>query len=179
MEIEYLRSEIKKKVRNIPDFPKKGIIFRDTTPLLRDKILFNKIIKHVAEYYKDLNVKYAVSKDMQGILWAGAIAHALKIGIIPMFRKDLYGNCLRVIYAHEYNPNRVIHLQKESIKPGDRVLLVDYLIATGNTMRNMSRLIEKLGGVVAGIFSLIELKYKSSRKGLEKYNIYTLVQYDS
>lgn len=172
-----LTNEIVDKVRSVPDFPKRGVVFRDTTPLLRDKVLFNKIIKHVKNYYKDSRIKYVITKDMQGLLWGGAIAHALKIGIIPMYRKDTYGKCLKTTYAHEYNPKRTILLQHEAIKQGDRVLIVDYMIATGNTMRNMSRMIEKLGGRVVGIFSVLELRYLNPRKGLEKFNVHTLVKY--
>ena len=179
MEEEYLRNEILKHVRSIPDFPKKDIVFRDTFPLLRNGNLFRKIVDNVSEHYKDTKIDYVVAKDMQGVLWAGAIAHKMGIGIIPMFRKDVYGECLKSVYSHEYNPERVLLLQKDSIKKGDRILLVDYLMATGNTMRNMSDLVEKLGGEVVGIFSLLELKYKNPRKGLEKYDIYTFVQYDS
>ena len=178
METELAR-EIRKKVRIVPNFPKKGIVFRDTTPLLRDGILFNKIINHLTKHYKNHSIKYVIAKDMQGLIWAGAIANALKIGIVPMLRKDVYGKCLKRTYSHEYNPHRVIYLQNEAIKPGEKVLLVDYLMATGNTMLNMAKLVEKLGGIVAGIFSLLELNYKNPRKGLEKYDIYTLVQYDS
>ncbi|MEM5782988.1 MAG: NUDIX domain-containing protein [Candidatus Aenigmatarchaeota archaeon] len=172
-----IKKEIKERVRTFIDFPIPGIIFKDTTQLLRDGKFFNKLINYISEYYRFSNIKYVASKDMQGMLWAGAIAHKLKAGIIPLFRKDLPGDCYKRIFAHEYNPSRVILLQKEAIKRGDRVLVVDYMIATGETMRNMVDLIEIAGGKVAGIFSLLELTTKNGRIGLEKYDVHTLVQY--
>jgi len=114
---------------------------------------------------------------MQGLIWAGAIALKLGVGIIPMFRKDLPGELLSAIYSHEYNSNRVLNLQKEAIKPGQRVLIVDYIIATGETVRNMIRLIEHLGGEVAGIFSVAELTSLRGRKDLNDYNIHSIVKY--
>lgn len=172
-----LALRLKKKIRSFNDFPKKGIIFKDTTLILRDSRLFREIVDYVAEKYRDQKIDLLAAKDMQGLIWTGAIALKLGVGIIPMFRKDLPGELVSTIYAHEYNPRRVLNLQKEAIKPGQRVLIVDYMIATGETVRNMIRLIEHLGGKIAGVFSIIELTHLGSRNGLGKYNIHTIVKY--
>jgi len=94
-----------------------------------------------------------------------------------MFRKDLPGPIVSSIYSHEYNPHRIINLQKKAIKPGQKILIVDYIIATGETVRNMIRLIEHLGGEVAGVFSIAELTYLNCRHELENYPIHTIVKY--
>lgn len=173
----FLASKLKERIRSFEDFPKKGIDFKDMTPILRDPRVFGKIINYVEDKYHHQKIDFVVAKDMQGLIWAGAIALKLGVGIIPMFRKDLPGELLSVIYSHEYNPNRVLNLQKEAIKPGQRVLIVDYIIATGETVRNMIRLIEHLGGEVVGIFSVAELTSLRGRKDLNDYNIHSIVKY--
>lgn len=172
-----LAQKIKKKIQTIPNFPVKGILFRDTTPLMRDFKMFQEIIEYAKCKYKKEKIDFVVAKDMQALIWAGALAKALKCGVVPMFRKDLAGNVLTATYKHEYNANRVVNLQKHAIKKGNRVLLIDYIMATGGTMRVMAKLIEHLGGTVAGIFSITELEYQNARKGLEKYNVHTIVKY--
>lgn len=172
-----LALKIRNKLRTVPNFPVKGITFRDTTPILRDSKLFEEIIEYARRKYKGKDIDFVVAKDMQALIWAGAIAKALKCGVVPMFRKDLAGSVLTAVYEHEYNPNRVVNLQKEAIKKGNRVLLVDYIIATGETMRVMASLVEHLGGKIVGIFSIIELESLNCRKGLEKYDVHSLVKF--
>lgn len=172
-----LVAKLKEKIRSFNNFPKKGVVFKDTTLILRDPKLFKEIVNYAVDKYRNQKVDLIIAKDMQGLIWAGAIALKLGVGIIPMFRKDLPGDLVTTIYAHEYNPRRVLNLQKEAIKQGQRVLIVDYLMATGETVRNMIHLIEHLGGKVAGVFSIIELTYLGSRDGLEKYDIHTIVKY--
>jgi len=173
----FLVSKLKERIRSFEDFPKKGIDFKDMTPILRDPRVFGEIINYVEDKYHHQKIDFVAAKDMQGLIWAGAIALKLGVGIIPMFRKDLPGELLSAIYSHEYNSNRVLNLQKEAIKPGQRVLIVDYIIATGETVRNMIRLIEHLGGEVAGIFSVAELTSLRGRKDLNDYNIHSIVKY--
>ncbi len=172
-----LEKKVRRSIKTYRDFPVKGVIFRDTTPLLRNSKLFNEIIKYVKEQYGDKKIDFCVAKDMQALIWAGAFAHVLKCGVVPMFRKDLAGPVITATYEHEYNPNRVVNLQKNSIKPGQRVLLVDYIIATGETMKTMARMIEHLGGNIEGIFAIAELTYLNPRKGLAKYETKTIVKY--
>lgn len=174
---EKLAVKLKEKVRSFDDFPKKGVVFKDTTPILKEPKLFREIINYAADKYRDRKIDLIAAKDMQGLIWAGAIALELGVGIIPMFRKDLPGDLVATIYAHEYNPRRVLNLQKKAIKRGQRVLLVDYMMATGETVRNMIRLIEHVGGKIVGVFSLIELTYLGSREGLKNYDVHTVVKY--
>lgn len=176
MEIDELQSKIKKLIRIEPNFPKEGVNFIDTTPLLRDQDTFNSVIKNIAAYYKESSIDFIVGKDMQSLIWTGAIAHALGVGIVPMFRKDLVGELLSAEFQYEYD-TRKIHLQKESIQPGQKVLLVDYILATGETMRTMAQLVEKLQGEIVGIFCLVELADLKGRRGLENYPFYSLITY--
>ncbi|MDE1855264.1 MAG: hypothetical protein KGH57_03035 [Candidatus Micrarchaeota archaeon] len=172
-----LEKKLKGSINSVRNFPVKGILFRDTTPLLRDKELFDEITDYAMMLYKDEGVDFCVAKDMQALIWAGAIASKLHCGVVPMFRKDLAGPVISSVYSHEYNPERLVHLQKNSIKRGQKVLMIDYIMATGETMRTMARMVEHLGGRIVGIFSIIELGKLQPRKGLEKYRIDTIVKY--
>ncbi len=172
---EELKKELYKEINVVKDFPKEGILFVDTTPVLRNPDLFSRVIRYAAEYYRG-RVDYIVAKDMQALIWAGALARELGVGIVPMFRKDLAGDVVSSVYSHEYNPDRVINLQKHALKPGDRVLLVDYIIATGETMRRMAHLVEHLGAKVEGIFVPIELTHLGGRIGLEGYELHSILK---
>ncbi|OIO22383.1 hypothetical protein AUJ65_06295 [Candidatus Micrarchaeota archaeon CG1_02_51_15] len=153
------------------------MVFRDTTPLMRNAALFRDIIGYAKKKYSGYGIDYVIAKDMQGLVWAGAIANALGCGVVPMFRKDLAGEVITACYEHEYNPQRVVNLQKHAIRKGSRVLLVDYILATGETMRVMSRMAEHSGGRIAGIFAIVELESLNARRGLGKYDLHTLVKY--
>jgi adenine phosphoribosyltransferase len=172
-----LGKKLRKSINSVRDFPVKGVLFRDTTPLLRDKKLFDEITDYAKMLYKEEGIDFCVAKDMQALIWAGAIASKLHCGVVPMFRKDLAGPVISSVYSHEYNPERLVHLQKNSIRRGQKVLMIDYIMATGETMRTMARMVEHLGGRVVGIFSIIELSKLQPRKGLENYRIDTIVKY--
>jgi len=172
-----LARRIRKAINSVPDFPVKGMVFRDTTPLMRNAALFRDIIGYAKKKYSGYGIDYVIAKDMQGLVWAGAIANALGCGVVPMFRKDLAGEVITACYEHEYNPQRVVNLQKHAIRKGSRVLLVDYILATGETMRVMSRMAEHSGGRIAGIFAIVELESLNARRGLGKYDLHTLVKY--
>ncbi|MCL5429910.1 MAG: hypothetical protein M1504_00345 [Candidatus Marsarchaeota archaeon] len=171
-----LGKKIRANIKTFVDFPVDGIAFRDTTPLMRDAKLFHDIINYVRETYKG-KIDVCVAKDMQALIWAGAIANSIGCGVVPMFRKDLAGPIITSIYEHEYNPNRIVNLRFNSISPGCRVLLVDYIMATGETMRTMARMVEHLGGKIVGIFSVAELCYLNPRKGLQRYDVNVIVKY--
>lgn len=176
-ETQKIARKTKPFIRSVPDFPVKGIVFRDTSLLLRNPKIFREIISYAADRYKNLQIDYLVAKDMQGVLWAGALARELGVGIIPTFRKDVVPPVLTTTYSHEYNPDRVLNLPKGAIKKGDRVLIVDYMVATGATVINMGTLIEHLGGKVAGVFSLMELSYLNPRILLPDYQLHTIIKY--
>lgn len=168
---------VKPLIRNVPNFPIKGIIFRDTSILLQNPKIFGGIIDYAADIYKNLEIDHIIAKDMQGVLWAGALAKQLGVSIIPTFRKDVVPPMLTVMYEHEYNPERILNLPKRAIKRGDKVLIVDYMIATGATVLNMGKLVEHLGGKVVGVFSLMELEYLQPRSILPNYSVHTIIKY--
>lgn len=168
---------VKPLIRNIPNFPIKGIIFRDTSILLQNPQIFGEVIDYAVNIYKNLEIDHIIAKDMQGVLWAGALAKQLEVSIIPTFRKDVVPPMLTVMYEHEYNPERILNLPKRAIKKGDKVLIVDYMIATGATVLNMGKLVEHLGGEVVGVFSLMELEYLKPRNILPNYSVHTIIKY--
>lgn len=176
-ETKKLMQKIRPLIQVVPHFPKKGIFFRDTGKLLRNPEALSEIIKYAVNTYKKLKIDSVVAKDMQGILWAALIAKELKAKIIPTFRKDVVPPMLTTTYSHEYNPKRVLNLQKQAIKPGDKILIVDYMIATGATVLNIAKLVEHLGGEIAGVFSLMELEYLKPRQILRKYPVHTVIKY--
>lgn len=174
-----LAGKIRPLIRSIRDFPVKGIIFRDTSLLLQNPKIFREIINYAKDIYSGLKIDYIIAKDMQGVLWAGALAKELEVGIIPTFRKDIVPPVLTTTYAHEYNPERILNLSKEAIKEGDRVLIVDYMVATGATVLNMGKLVEHLGGKIVGVFSLMELSYLHPRALISNYPFHTIIKYNS
>lgn len=176
---EKLGQEIRPLIQVIPHFPKKGIFFRDTSKLLRDHKALSEVIKYAVNTYQKLKIDSVVAKDMQGILWAALVAKELGAKIVPTFRKDVVPPVLTTTYSHEYNPKRVLNLQKQALKPTDRVLIVDYMIATGATVLNIAKLVEHLGGEIAGVFSLMELEYLRPRQVLWKYPIHTVIKYET
>lgn len=170
-----LITKIKEKINLVKDFPKQGIIFVDTTPLLRDCNLFREIIDFIAEKFKNKNINSIVAKDMQALIWDGALAYKLNCKMIPVFRKDLVGELVCTVYSHEYNPRRVLLLQKDAILPGENVLIIDYIMATGETMRRLTKLVKHVGGLPI-VFSLIELAHNNPRRGLEDIEVHTLLK---
>jgi len=171
-----LITKIKEKINLVKDFPKQGIIFVDTTPLLRDPDLFREIIDFIAEKFRNRNINSIVAKDMQALIWAGALAYKLNCKMIPVFRKDLVGELVCTVYSHEYNPRRVLLLQKDAIVPGENVLIIDYIMATGETMRRLTKLVKHVGGKPI-VFSLIELTHNNPRRGLEDIEVYSSSTY--
>lgn len=176
-ETKKLMQKIRPLIQVVPHFPKKGIFFRDTGKLLRNPEALSEVIKYAVNTYKKLKIDSVVAKDMQGILWAALIAKELRVKIIPTFRKDVAPPVLTTTYSHEYNPKRVLNLQKQAIKPGDKILILDYIIATGATVINIAKLVEHLGGEIVGVFSLMELEYLKPRQLLWKYPVHTMIKY--
>lgn len=176
-ETEKLGRKIRPLIQVVPHFPKKDIFFRDTSKLLRNPKALHEVIKYAVNTYKKLKIDSVAAKDMQGILWAALLAEELRAKIIPTFRKDVVPPILTTTYSHEYNPRRVLNLQKKAIKQGDRILIVDYMIATGATAFNMAKLIEHQGGKIVGIFSLMELEYLKPRQILWRYPVHAVIKY--
>jgi adenine phosphoribosyltransferase len=168
-----------KEIRSIPDFPKKGIVFRDITTLLKNKEAFACAIDTMYEHYKSLQVDKVVSIESRGFILGAPLAYKLGAGFVPIRKPGkLPAEKVSQEYALEYGTD-AIEMHKDAIAPGARVLLHDDLLATGGTMSAACKLVEGLGGKVVGISFLIELSFLNGRKNLSKYGIHSLIRYDS
>lgn len=177
MKRKELERRIKDAIRHVSDYPKDGINFKDTTPMLRDRQLFKDIMDYVEERYCDRDIDYVVGKDMQPLLWVGAVASTLGAGVVPMFRKDLYGDKISREYEHEYR-KRTLHLQKEALNSGDRVLLVDYIIATGKTMSTMIDMVDRLGADIEEALCILEIESLGGREKINDQNFHSIARFD-
>ncbi len=168
---------VKSKIREIPDWPKPGVNFKDITPLLENKEIFPKIIDELCKPYLNKKIDKIVVIDARGFLLASAMAYKLKSGI-AIIRKQgkLPSKTISKKYALEYGSN-TIEIHKDSILSGEKVLLVDDVLATGGTMKAAIDLVKKLKGEIIGVDFLIELSYLNGRKTLKGYNIRALVNY--
>ncbi|RLI97367.1 MAG: adenine phosphoribosyltransferase [Candidatus Aenigmatarchaeota archaeon] len=173
--------ELRAKIRDIPDFPKKGIVFRDITTLLRDPWAFKHSVKAMADYYRDKGIDVIAAAESRGFIFGAAIAYELGIGFIPVRKPGkLPYETESTTYELEYGTD-TLEMHKDAVKPGQKVLLVDDLLATGGTIRATADLVRKLGGRIAGICFLIELSFLKGRAKLDDLgvDVYSLIQYDS
>lgn len=169
--------ELKDYIRNIKDYPKEGILFRDITTLLKDKDAFKLAIDKMAEQVKDKKVDLIVGAESRGFLIGSALAYKMNCGFIPVRKKGkLPYKTISEEYALEYGTD-TLFMHEDAIKKGDNVLVVDDLIATGGTALAMIKMVEKLGGNVIGSSFLIELEELNGRKEIEKYPINVLIKY--
>lgn len=169
--------ELKDYIRNIKDYPKEGILFRDITTLLKDKDAFKLAIDKMAEQVKDKKIDLIVGAESRGFLIGSALAYRMNCGFIPVRKKGkLPYKTISEEYALEYGTD-TLFMHEDAIKKGDNVLVVDDLIATGGTALAMIKMVEKLGGDVIGSSFLIELEELNGRKEIEKYPINVLIKY--
>jgi adenine phosphoribosyltransferase len=166
--------DLKAKIRRIPEF--KGVVFWDITPLLKDKDAFRECVKRLADHFRRKNVDVVVSNEARGFIIGAALAYELGVGFVPIRKKGkLPSKVVNLTYKKEYEPD-TIEIHEDAIERGQRVLLVDDLLATGGTIKANVELIEKLGGEVAGIGFLIELGYLHGRENLgERYDVFALI----
>lgn len=165
---------LESKVRRIPEF--KGVVFWDITPLLKDKICFKETIKQLADHYRDKKIDIIVSNEARGFIIGAALAYELGVGFVPVRKKGkLPYNCIQLSYNKEYECD-TIEMHEDAIKKGQKVLIIDDLLATGGTVKANIELVEKLGGKIVGLGFLIELSYLDGRKLLgNKYEIFSLI----
>jgi adenine phosphoribosyltransferase len=164
-------------IRNIPDFPKPGIQFKDITPLLLSPQAFEAAVTKMAEPFKDKKITRVVGVEARGFLFAAPIALILGAGLIPIRKPGkLPYKTQRFTYDLEYGSD-TIEIHEDSIKPGDSVLVVDDLLATGGTVKAACGLIGQLGGNIAGISFLIELTFLNGREKIGGYPIQSLIQF--
>lgn len=161
----------------VSNWPKEGIQFKDITPLMSDGPAFKSAVDDIVAYAKDKNIDVIVGPEARGFIVGCPVAYALGIGFAPVRKEGkLPREVIRVEYGLEYGKD-ILTMHKDAIKPGQRVLIVDDLLATGGTMDASIRLVEQLGGVVAGLAFLVELTYLDGRDKLKGYDVLTLMQY--
>jgi adenine phosphoribosyltransferase len=178
MKAESKNLNLKSKIRRIPEF--KGVVFWDITPLLKDKECFKQAIRQLADHYRGKDIDVVVSNEARGFIVGAALAYELGVGFVPVRKKGkLPYRCVDLTYKKEYECDTV-EIHEDAIERGQKVLLVDDLLATGGTIKANIELVEKLGGEVVGIGFLIELGYLEGRKALgDKYDVYSLIHYDT
>ncbi|MBI3889940.1 MAG: adenine phosphoribosyltransferase [Candidatus Wallbacteria bacterium] len=168
---------IKKAVRDVPDFPKKGIVFKDITPVLRDPTLLKGLVDELARRYAGLKIDYVAGIESRGFILAAPVATALSAGFVPIRKKGkLPCETYREDFKVEYGTDS-IEMHKDAFGLGNRVLLLDDVLATGGTASAAIRLIEKAGGRVAGVAFMIELNFLEGRAKLGDRDVYSLIQY--
>ena len=170
-------TDLESYIRSIPDWPKKGILFRDITPLLADPKAFSTALDTLCANFTKAGVEYVAAVEARGFIFGAAVAEKLGAGFVPIRKKGkLPYKTESVTYNLEYGTD-TLEVHKDAIKEGAKVLMIDDLLATGGTMAAACRLIEKIGGQIAGITFLIELKELAGREKLGSYNINTVISY--
>jgi len=167
--------DLKSKVRRISQF--KGVVFWDITTLLKDKDSLHECVKQLADHFRREPVDLVVSNEARGFIIGAAVAYELGAGFVPIRKKGkLPAKCVDLTYKKEYEFD-TIEIHEDAIEKGQKILLIDDLLATGGTMKANIELVEKLGGKVVGLGFLIELCYLEGRKLIgNKYNVYSLIQ---
>ena len=166
--------DLKSKLRRIPEF--KGVVFWDITPILKDKFAFKECIRQLANHYRGKEIDVVVSNEARGFILGAALAYELGVGFVPIRKKGkLPSKCVNLTYKKEYECD-TIEIHEDAVEPGQKVLLIDDLLATGGTVKANIELIEKLGGKIVGIGFLIELGYLGGRKALgDKYEVFSIM----
>ena len=169
--------DLKERVRDVPDWPEKGVVFRDITPLLRDPVALDQTVHELAEWGKDLRPDVVLGAEARGFILGAAIARELGCGFVPARRPGkLPPETVGATYALEYGQN-TLELHPETISPGDRVLIHDDVLATGGTVEAIAGLVEGLGAEVVGVAFIIELTFLGGRERLAKYPFRALISY--
>jgi len=169
---------LKQLIREIPDFPKPGILFYDITTLLKDKCGLRGSIDGLKEHYQGMTIDVVLGVEARGFIFAPAVAYALGAGFVPVRKpRKLPAECLQVSYDLEYGTD-CLEMHRDAVLPGQRVLVVDDLLATGGTAAAVGRLVEQAGAQVAGMGFLVELTFLKGRARLGGYDVFSLMQYD-
>lgn len=164
-------------IRDVPDFPKKGIVFKDITPLFQNPKGLRETVELIVDHYKNKKIDIVVGAEARGFILAPAIALSLGAGFVPIRKPGkLPYEKVRMSYALEYGSD-TLEIHKDAIKKGQQVLLVDDLLATGGTMAACCNLVESLGGNVVGCAFLIELTFLNGKRALDKYDVFSLLKY--
>lgn len=169
--------DLKKYITIVEDWPKPGIHFKDITSLMDDGTAYKYATDQIVEYAKTVNAEIIVGPEARGFIIGCPVAYALELGFAPVRKEGkLPREVIRAQYGLEYGTD-VLTMHKDAIKPGQRVLITDDLLATGGTIGATINLVEQMGGIVVGCAFLIELTYLDGRKNLDGYDVTTLMQY--
>jgi adenine phosphoribosyltransferase len=169
--------DLRAKIREIPDFPKPGILFYDITTMLKDPDAFHEAIDLMLEPYKDERIDIVVGMESRGFIFSAPMAYQLKAGLVPVRKLGkLPAETITVEYALEYGSN-TLEIHRDAIEAGQRVLIVDDLLATGGTVRGTIELVERLKGQVVGLAFLVELDFLKGRERLEGRRVTSVVSY--
>ncbi len=169
---------LKLLIREVPDFPKPGILFYDITTLLKDKEGFKQTIDAFKTHYDGAPVDVVIGVEARGFIFAPALAYAIGAGFVPVRKpRKLPAECARVSYDLEYGTD-TLEVHRDAIPAGSRVLIVDDLLATGGTARAVTQLVEELGGIVVGLGFMVELTFLGGRDKLVGHDVFSLLKYD-
>jgi adenine phosphoribosyltransferase len=169
--------DLRAKIREVPDFPKPGILFYDITTLLKDPDAFREVIDRMADQVKDSGVDLVVGMESRGFIFSAPLAYQLHAGFVPVRKLGkLPAETIEVEYDLEYG-TATLEIHKDAIQPGQRVLIVDDLLATGGTVQGTIELVRRLGGEIAGLSFMVELTGLHGREQLSDFQIHALLTY--
>lgn len=169
--------DYKSLIRDVPDYPKQGIIFKDLTTLWKNKEAFKASMSDMAAFYKGIKIDKIVGIESRGFIIGSALAYLLGTGFVPVRKKGkLPADVISETYDLEYGTD-TLTMHKDAIEAGEKVLVVDDLIATGGTCTAVAKLVEKLGGTIIGFGFMVELKFLNGKEKLKKYDLKTLISY--
>jgi len=170
---------LKAKIRQVPDFPKPGILFYDITTLLRDREGFRLAVEALSAPYRGRGIDLVVAIESRGFILGGAVADRLDAGLVPIRKPGkLPARTTRATYQLEYGTDS-LEIHEDAIEPGQRVLVLDDVLATGGTAKAAVDLVRRLGGLVEGVAFLIELTFLEGRRKLAGENVFSVLQYTS
>ncbi len=172
-----MMQQLKEAIREVPDWPKKGILFYDVTTLLKNASCFQKAVDALIAPYRDKRVDLVLGIEARGFIFAPTVAYALKAGFVPVRKPGkLPADKYRVEYDLEYGTD-ALEIHRDAIEPGQRVLIVDDLIATGGTAKAVARMVRDMGGTVVGLAFLVELEFLHGRDQLAGYEMTSILKY--
>jgi adenine phosphoribosyltransferase len=174
-----MEENLRKLIRRIPDFPKKGIVFRDITPLLKNPSAVKQAVKKIVEKFKNKKIDVVVGAESRGFIFASLIANELHAGFVPVRKKGkLPWKTIEKEFELEYGKD-AFEIHVDAVSKGDNVLIVDDLLATGGTAKATIDLVESLGGNVVGLAFIVELSFLNGRKKLNNYEVFSLIDFKS